>query len=163
MCELAEPSFPKIYNRLGFFDFETTACPTSGKHIANVCSLMYENKTYGQFDLVTFCDPALNYQSNGIPRKNVFCKEYMPNPTQPCFKKLAERFFKKENPSSDMDISENSTDNNLERNTDKNVIEQFLDFILRPEFYNFTFLSHAGSKVKYFINWLKTVYLGIVL
>ncbi len=149
-CSHQFPTFPKIYNRLAFYDLETYISPTTGNHICNICSVVYESVKHGRFNKITFCDPKMNYSLSGIVQKSIFTKNYLPQGEDENIytKKVANRFFKKENFQNKSPSYENKdecVDVSKEVSKNRDPIDAFLDFFLCEKFQNTTFLAHAGN------------------
>jgi hypothetical protein len=77
-CKLQKPRAPSFYDRICFWDVETTT-DSEGRHSANAVGASYEEKgAFGKFSEVTFYDDALQHPADGDFRHEVFYRQYWP-------------------------------------------------------------------------------------
>jgi hypothetical protein len=77
-CKLQKPRQPSFYDKICFWDVETTT-DSEGRHSANAVGASFEGEQFGVFSEVTFYDDALRHPADAEFRHDVFYRQYWPD------------------------------------------------------------------------------------
>jgi hypothetical protein len=77
-CKLQKPRQPSFYDKICFWDVETTT-DSEGRHSANAVGASFEGEKFGVFSEVTFYDDALRHPADAEFRHDVFYRQYWPD------------------------------------------------------------------------------------
>lgn len=130
----------KSLSKLAFWDTETVF--SNGIHRVNAVGLAFEKKQRGFFNEIYFYDRSMQHEENEREIEFSFSFDYLserlkewkniPEPKNPHKEKLRK-------------LAKAKTLYNMFQDEERGPLDQFLDFILHPDFDDYTFIAHYGQ------------------
>jgi hypothetical protein len=142
-CYLAKARPKKTLSKLAVWDTETTFDVENQEgHRVNAVGLAYEKNQRGSFTEIYFYDKSMSHEVDEVECENAFSFPYLgreqeehidiPRPKVPHASKMKQ-------------MAKAKTVYNLQVEDQPGPLDQFLDYILTPEFDDYTFIAHYGQ------------------